>query len=299
MAIKLIIEENHQRFLLSEHELDQSLITFGRSKSCHIELDHPDVSRRHFIIKYVGNHYIITDEGSRHGTMLDGDLLEALEMRIIEKEHVIEVPGFRINLLCDGQKPKLERTTVVARQLLDELLQNGISPQECPSLHSKDGKYHFEFYDDKTSFVLGRLSQVDFVVKEEAVMNEHLSFVRDINGIRLNPLPGCEVAIDGIQVTEPQILSHGCLIALGKTEFVFKKIREDNVLERATYEADHEAANAVSSSPLPEEQEEIPIETKPKYPWLAIFDRIFLMTFLLVLAGASIIVLANVVKLHP
>lgn len=295
MAIKLIIEENHERFLLS-HELDQSLITFGRSKSCHIELDHPEVSRRHFIIKYVGHHYIITDEGSRHGTMLDGKILEALEMRIIDKEHVIEVPGFRINLFCDGQKPKLERTTVVARQMLDELLQNGISPQECPSLHSKDGKYHFEFYEDKTSYVLGRLSQVDFVVKEEAVMNEHLSFVRDINGIRLNPLPGCQVFIDGIKVTEPQILSHGCLIALGATEFIFKKISDKND-ELPKHNSISETESNIIPSPLSKEVEDAPV-SKDKFPKLAILDRIFLVAFLLVSVGASLIVLANVVKLH-
>jgi hypothetical protein len=247
----------------------------------------------------VGNNYIITDEGSRHGTKLDGEALLPMELRVIEEEHVIEVPGFVINLMCDGQRPKLERTTVVARQLLDELLQNGIYPQDCPSLLSKDGKYHFEFYEDKTSFVLGRLSQVDFVVKEEAVMNEHLSFVRDINGIRLNPLPGCEVFIDGIKAIEPQILSHGSVIAFGKTEFIFKKIKDDKDIK--AFDSDisggqQDAAFSTASPSMPSESQEIVINKRPK--WITIFDRIFLLAFLLVSAGASLILLANVVALH-
>jgi len=301
MAIKLTIERVHERFLVSEHELDQSLVTFGRSRSCHIELDHPEVSRRHFIIKFIGNNYFITDEGSRHGTLFDGEPLKSQEMRVIETEHVIEVPGFVINLLCDGQKPKLERTTVVARQLLDELLRNGITPAECPSLHSKDGRYHFEFKEDKTSFVLGRLPQVDFVVKDEMVMNEHLSFVRDINGIRLNPLPGCEVVIDGARVTDPQILCHNCVIALGKTEFIFKKIMDENIkTQNDDLAPNQEAVDQTKvNPPSPSLSQEIIVEASPpKYPWLKTLDRIFLFTFLVVSTCASVILLANVVKLH-
>lgn len=285
MAIKLVISALDNQ--VSEFEFDQSLITVGRSKSCHVELDSPEVSRRHFIIKYSDDKYFIVDEGSRHGTILDAKPLERYIMYPLATKHSIEVPGFLIKLFSDEERPKLERTTVVARELLDELLQDELSPRECPTLSSQDGRYRFLFVDEKTSFVLGRLSQLDFVMKEEGVASEHVSFVRDINGIRLIPLPGHDVLIDGVLVTEPQILTHNAIISFSGIDFVFRVTNTQDAAN-ASVELKQEAQTKIlddAREHVLRKQEHAP----KKRSLLAVLDRFFLLAFLLAIAGVSMV----------
>jgi len=118
MAIKLKIKSLRDN-TESDLSFEQSLITFGRSKACHVELASPDVSRRHFLIKYIDGDYVLLDEGSRFGTTLDDQKIRTLTIYPIKSKHLIEVPGFLIEVVCDGMKPRQEKTTVVARKVLD------------------------------------------------------------------------------------------------------------------------------------------------------------------------------------
>lgn len=294
MAIRLDIEALDSRLGEFCEELDQSLITFGRSKSCHIELDHPQVSRRHFIIKFVDNAYILLDEGSSHGTSLDGQQLEPLKSYPVGSKHQIKVPGFLIKLYCDGQKPRLERTTVVARKLLDELLQGEVSMRESPHLEAINGRYLFNFVEERTSFVLGTLSGLDFVVDDEQVSKKHVSFARDINGIRLIPVPEQAVFIDGKSAMEPQILTHGALVRVGSTELVYrdhsvKEQPEDDSIREEPEKIDGAPAGLPPVSTLdPNKITATTQKTLGRNPILKVLDRFFLLAFLLVLAGASV-----------
>jgi hypothetical protein len=289
MAIKVVIDGAEDTSLLS-HELDQSLITFGRSKSCHIELDHPGISRRHFIIRFEDNAYVLLDENSRHGTNLDGIALEAEKPYLLGKEHTISVPGFNIKLYCDGEKPRLERTTVVARKLLDDLLQGDISPRECPSLRSKDLDYDFKFVEEKTTFVLGTLSTADFVVHDKEVAKKHLSFTRDIFGIRLIPLPNQPVLVNGQAVLEPEFLSPEAVIKIGSLEFTF--IEAGGGGEDSQKKIVEEAQTTPLAEDAPptimfenETKNASPIKKISKGPFWAL-DRIFVVAFFATALGA-------------
>jgi pSer/pThr/pTyr-binding forkhead associated (FHA) protein len=282
MAIKLVIKDTSTVTPSVNHELDQSLITFGRSKSCHVELDHPNVSRRHFLIKFIDHEYILMDEGSRHGTILDGQKLEPRVGYPLAHGHLIEVPGFLVSLVSDGKKPKMERTLVVARQLLDELLQDDAKPRACPTLQSKDGQYRFSFVEEKASFVLGTWPEVDFVVASESVYKKHLSFARDINGIRLIPLPGHQVLYNNQAVAEPLILNHGSIIKVGDIELCFKEHDHQEII--LTDEEPHPEPTL----PLPKIEVQAPPQPK-KHPDLRAVDRLFLIAFVLVLAGTSVL----------
>lgn len=221
MAIKIVIEALDDPTSTITHELDQSLITVGRSKSCHIELDHPEISRRHFIVKYEESSYALFDQHSRHGTMVDGVKLEAEKPFVLRDEQVIEVPGFSIRLFCDGERPRLERTTVVARQLLDDLLQGEIRPREMPRLRSRDGRLEFKFAEDKTTFVLGTLPHADFVVSDPSIAKKHVSFIRDIFGIRIVPTSGNLVMLDDTILSDAHLLTAASTIKIGDIEFKF------------------------------------------------------------------------------
>lgn len=279
MAIKILIRSLDTHNKEMTYELDQSLITFGRSKSCHIELDHEEVSRRHFILKFDEDRFHLIDESSQHGTMLDGVKLQVEKVYPLDVKHQIEVPGFFITLLWDGQSPKLERTTVVARNLLDELLE-GSSSRECPKLISLDQRLTFSFSNDKTSFILGRQTHADFLVNDLSVGKEHVSFLRDINGICLHPLLGHEVFINDILVKDPELLNHGSIIKVGGSEFIYQLFPE------AILKKDEEKVKEIKL-PSPLILEEEPLKLSPLKNPLRVLDGVFLAGFFLVLLGTS------------
>lgn len=293
MAIKLIIEPVDDPLNSMTHELDQSLVTVGRSKSCHIELDHPGISRRHFIIKYAETGYVIIDERSRHGTSLDQARLEPELAHILGREHVIDVPGFRITFMCDGERPRLERTTVVARQLLDDLLQGEARSREVPSLRAKTAGYHFQFVEQKTTFVLGSLAHADFVVSDDAIAKKHVSFIRDIFGIRVVPTAGNAVFIDHVLVTEPQLLTTGAVLTVGAIDFVYADTEAHSFAEL-------ESSSSTSSAHVDEKpalenvSREIPLnyDEAKKGKTLRALDRVFAFGFVVALLGA-VVVIAN------
>lgn len=284
MAIELTIEPLGSS-KPSSHEIDQSLVTFGRSKSCHVELDYPEVSRRHFIIKFVDDGYVLIDEGSSHGTMLDGQKLTPHTPYRLSSVHEINVPGFVIQFVYDGNKPKLERTTVVARKLLDELLQGEALTRDCSVLQDLLGYHAFSFSEDKTSFSLGSSPQGDFVVKDDLVAKRHASFVRDIHGISVIPLPGNDVFIDNILITEPKILTHGVILKVGTTEFVFKD-RAKIEPPKADESPSNQTITPEFSKPMPTEPQKV-TPVVPTRSLMGTLDRVFVVAFFLVVACAS------------
>src|SRR5580704_10479300 len=227
MAIRLDIEDLIKGGNTSQ-KIDQSLISFGQSKSCHIELNHPEVGHRHFVIKFIDDGYALIDEGSVYGTSLDGQKLEPQTSYALGLEHRIDIPGFIIKIHGDGQQPRLEQTRMIAANLLGKSLQDKSTLHKSPYLRSNNGHYIFNFVDEKTSFVLGTDILVDFVLDGSGVHKKHVSFVRDINGIRLIPIVGHAVYIDGSRVNEAQILAHGSLITIGETEFVYHEHEDNN-----------------------------------------------------------------------
>lgn len=143
MSISINITDLESKEKKSEQIVDQTLITFGRSKSCHIELPNPEISRRHFILRFDNGAYHLTDESSSYGTKLDGKELKRQISYTLDKNHVVEVPGMSVELKWDGNPPKIDHTTVVARNLLDELLQE-------EALSTKEEETYDPYIEKKT-----------------------------------------------------------------------------------------------------------------------------------------------------
>jgi pSer/pThr/pTyr-binding forkhead associated (FHA) protein len=292
MAVKVVVRTSDHKGQDATYELDQSLITFGRSKSCHISLPHPDVSRRHFIVRYDDGRYILVDEGSRLGTSIDGTKVAKQTINPLRNEHEIMVPGFFIKILCDGQEPKLERTKAIARKLLDDLLQPGASHKPLiPSLISQDYRYKFYFTEDKSSYILGSLPYVDFVIEEDNVGKKHLSFARDINGISLMPLPDHEVFLNDVKVLEPQILTDRAKVQIAGIGFTFYEGMMEHDQPATSTPIEHSTNISASISHLDDEKACSLKEKKDPTRILRIIDQIFIWLFLLTIGGVSFLIL--------
>lgn len=292
MAVKVVVRTSDHKGQDATYELDQSLITFGRSKSCHIPLPHPDISRRHFIVRYDDGQYILVDEGSRLGTSIDGTKVAKQTINPLRNEHEIMVPGFFIKIFCDGQEPKLERTKAIARKLLDDLLQPGATHKPLiPSLVSHDHSYKFYFTEDKSSYILGSLPYVDFVLQEENVGKKHLSFARDINGISLMPLPDHEVFLDDVKVLEPHILTDQTRVRIAGVGFTFYEGMMEHQQPAIPTPIEHSTNIPAGLSHSNDEKASSLKEKKDPTLVLRIIDQIFIWVFLLTIGGVSFLIL--------
>jgi pSer/pThr/pTyr-binding forkhead associated (FHA) protein len=227
MTIKLLITSSES--LISQELLcEQSLITFGRSKSCTVILDHAGVSRRHFIVRFTEGFYVIIDEGSTAGTILDGAQLDPKNCYELGLSHEIIVPGFSIGLQNDNRPPRQERTTVMARKLMGKIFNDTNDVDHLPRLINCINKNIYYFHDDKASFVLGTLAHSDFVVDDDQhFAKEHVSFVRDISGLRIIPIIGAHILLNGREIIESEILNHNDKITLGITNFIYQDYHDD------------------------------------------------------------------------
>lgn len=294
MAIKLIIESLEPDLKRDDLVCEQSLITFGRSKSCTVELNNIHVSKRHFLIRFLEGAYILMDEGSNLGTTLDGDMLEPLKSYVLHEQHQIEVPGFTISIFNDGHAPRLERTIVVARKLIGQILEDAQSTDQLPRLEDKDGRYLFLFNNDQASFVLGSSARLDFVIAhDQDVAKEHVSFIRDIFGVRLIPLMDAMTKVSEQEILEPYLLQHGDRIEIGQTKFLFKE-HADEALCHPALTAQEEQKPGYETDTLTKEEDPMPALTNKKYRPLRRLDSIFLGLFVLVTLGASFMFMALV-----
>lgn len=230
MTIKITIHSS-ENSMSQELLCEQSLITFGRSKSCTVTLEQPGVSRRHFIIRFTEGQYVIIDEGSTAGTILDGVPLDPKNCYELGQSHEIIVPGFTISLQNDNKPPRQERTTVMARKLMGKIFDDAHDADHLPRLtHSSKARVYY-FHDDKASFVLGTRAHSDFVVDDDGhFAKEHVSFVRDISGLRMIPIIGAHTLLNEREIFEPEILNHNDKITLGITNFIYQDYQDDAAL---------------------------------------------------------------------
>ena len=75
--------------------------TCGRADDCNLQLPGPTVSRRHFSLHWVNNHWVLEDLNTTTGTLID-------ELPVVKKELVggecIRIGGYKLRYLAPGVK---------------------------------------------------------------------------------------------------------------------------------------------------------------------------------------------------
>lgn len=79
---------------IDEYIFSSQIFSIGRSVDNNVMLDDPAVSRKHAIVKLVGNEYILTDLGSENGTLLNN---EPVITEVLKNNDQIEIGPYRLS----------------------------------------------------------------------------------------------------------------------------------------------------------------------------------------------------------
>lgn len=93
MAIWLITMKDKviEKFVLTEGQR----VTIGRGQSADIVIDNVSVSRNHASLQFLDNRYLLTDLGSRNGTLVNGRKIEGTVP--VSPSDVIQIGKFRLH----------------------------------------------------------------------------------------------------------------------------------------------------------------------------------------------------------
>ena len=107
----------------------------GRDPNCELQLAHPSVSRRHASLEYIGERWLLSDLGSRHGTMVNGNRIDKNEPMQVSHGDSIAIPPlvFRVDM-GEGALAEVVSTTIDQNSAGDF---ETVSRQELGSLEAR------------------------------------------------------------------------------------------------------------------------------------------------------------------
>lgn len=291
MSVTLEISSDSPGFEPKLLTCEESVISVGCSIGCTIELDHPQINNRHFVIKYEDGKYYITDESSQFGTFLNNEKLDLGATYALGSEQKVKIPGFIIKITTDHEAPKAEKTMVMAKKMLGSMFFDDKDiNQNVPFLQNINSKEKFFFSLNKSAFILGKAAHLDFTVNDTELKSEHMSFIRDISGVRLITINNAQVKVNSAEINSSIILKHLDEINIGHSSLVFfahedpsftlKPKNESSGQDFAEKEPKHLAKETKTVGPKPENKN----APKKNNKWL-ILDSIVAFFALIIFLG--------------
>lgn len=126
----------------------------GRGSDCELHIDDPTASRRHTLIRRVGDQLTVTDLGSRNGTFVDADRL--LAARVLRGGERVLVGETLFEVLVVPEKQGLPRSE----------LSLGIGPGVAPGLALVEREPHpFAREHDVTAPHLGTVEVLEALIR--------------------------------------------------------------------------------------------------------------------------------------
>jgi hypothetical protein len=106
--------------------LDDNKIVFGRHLSCHCVLNHPTVSREHFFIERTAGKFLIVDNGSGNGTLVNKERITWVEL---EDGDEIQAGPFVLKYLV-SESDEIEDPSATQHMLKELQAQDAAGEQE-------------------------------------------------------------------------------------------------------------------------------------------------------------------------
>jgi pSer/pThr/pTyr-binding forkhead associated (FHA) protein len=200
-----------------EFDGDRSAVVLGRRGGVDVLLPHPRVSLVHARIERRGTAYTLIDEGSTHGTTLNGVRLRAGARATLRQGDRIGIADFVIEVgltLTELDGPG-DNSRLIARRMVRDVLER-LGPREAqPRLEPAEGT-PLHLPDLGRTYVLGLGADGALALDAVDMWREHVALEREEGGVTLRLLgSGGAVRVAGARVEASQQLRDGDALELG------------------------------------------------------------------------------------
>jgi pSer/pThr/pTyr-binding forkhead associated (FHA) protein len=223
--------------VVSKVTVNAGRMLIGRKKDCDIPLDEPAASRDHAVIEEIGDSYYLTDQGSRNGTLVNGQRATG---RI----------GLRENDEITIGETRIKFTGAGSRNFGDEDDKTKVWDPKAPTgsgnnggkVEPGDGNLEFRliFVEGPSQEVtaenwsgalsLGKAKENDVVLlDDDLVSGAHAKIVREGDKFFIEDLNSTNgVFLNKRKVARREQLTDGCRVRIGKSvaRFEFTDIRQ-------------------------------------------------------------------------
>jgi pSer/pThr/pTyr-binding forkhead associated (FHA) protein len=200
-----------------EFDGDRSAVVLGRRGGVDVLLPHPRVSLVHARIERRGTAYTLIDEGSTHGTSLNGVRLRAGARAALRPGDRISIADFVIEVavsLTELDGPG-DNSRLIARRMVRDVLER-LGPREAQPRLEPAGGAPLHLPDLGRTYVLGLGADGNLALDAVDMWREHVALEREEGGVTLRLLgPGGSVRVGGARVEAPVQLRDGDELELG------------------------------------------------------------------------------------
>jgi pSer/pThr/pTyr-binding forkhead associated (FHA) protein len=222
---------------LRGRELDKFLIgqgklVIGRSPESDIKIDNPAISRKHALVEYTGDGYVVQDLGSSNGSYLNGQRIT--EPSTLKPGDVIGIAKFELQFQDDARSEiekmtgemDMEATMMVdSEKMAKSFSSTGTSEAPAPSGPRKlvvlKGEANTkELPIERDTVTIGKASSCDLVVKGFFLDKIEATLTYKDGKYILAPFGGA-VKLHEEKLEKPKALKVGDTFTVGKTVLAF------------------------------------------------------------------------------
>jgi pSer/pThr/pTyr-binding forkhead associated (FHA) protein len=206
---------------LDRWALSREPLTIGRSLDNDIAIDDRAVSRKHAVLQYIGDRYVITDCNSGNGVNINGTPADSAKLQdgdiIVLGDH-----SLFFQLTQSGEHVSTDFAS----------LESTIRQSDGDTMSTIENPAHFvlttelgeqTFALDRPVIVIGSDPDADIQVKGRLVAAYHADIVYSNGTYTLNHIEGRrKVTVDG-RTVKKCVLTPDCVISIADTTLVFRE----------------------------------------------------------------------------
>lgn len=228
MALRLLVSaqgDPEQRSFRYDFGGDRSQILLGRRGGVDVLLPHAAVSLVHARIERRGQGYLIVDDGSTNGTVVNGARLLPGEARALARGDRIAIGEFVLAVDDAASEEDFpgESSISIARRMVAEVLGVLGPGDRHPTLTVlADGGGLLALGEVGRRYLIGSAPHCDLVLDDPTVSSEHAAIRRDYRGVTVSDLGSAYgLYVNDQFVAEERALRESDLLAVGRTRLRF------------------------------------------------------------------------------
>lgn len=224
--------------LLQTYELDQDIVTIGRSPDCNVVIDNLGVSRVHAQIERTGDVFVLKDMKSNNGTFVRGEKVQKYNLN---NEDEFFLGKHSITFLCDppeqewlDETPKQEPEQAPEPDRRDQGMTMQMDAQEYAFMQAKKqaalaayltvtgaSGVRQQIAISKAAIFFGSHPKCDYKIEGWFISKRHVLLLREEAGFRLIHLGSKKPPkINGIEIDD-QRLKHGDVLEIEGIRMTF------------------------------------------------------------------------------